>query len=243
MRITFISDLHISESQPEITRQFIDFLEKSVKDTDALYILGDLFEYWIGDDNPNLFYNPIILALNNYTAGGSGIPTYFIHGNRDFLIGDIFAKKTGIKILKDPSIIKINDEKIMISHGDIFCTDDCEYQITRKLTRDPEWQKMMLKKSIAERINFARESRDKSKDHTKYLDENITDVNQDEINKTFQKNNITKLIHGHTHKPAIHDTLINDIPHQRLVLGDWYEQGSVLNWDESGPNLVTLDRL
>ena len=240
MMITFISDLHISESQPEIAGQFIDFLENSTKETDALYILGDLFEYWIGDDDPNPYYKPIISALNNYTA--SGVTTYFMHGNRDFLIGAIFAKKTGIKILKDPSNIKINDEKIMISHGDIFCTDDREYQITRKLTRDPEWQKMMLRKSIAERINFAQESRDKSKDHTKYLDENITDVNQDEINKTFQKNNITKLIHGHTHKPAIHDTLINNIPHQRLVLGDWYEQGSILNWDQSGPNLVTLNR-
>ena len=238
--ITFISDLHISESHPEISRQFISFLENSVKETDALYILGDLFEYWIGDDDPNPYYKPIISALNNYTL--SGIPTYFMHGNRDFLIGDIFAKKTGIKILKDPDIIKINDEKIMISHGDIFCTDDCEYQITRKLTRDPEWQKMILKKSITERLKFARESRDKSNDHTKHFNENITDVNQTEINKIFQKNNITKLIHGHTHKPAIHDILINEIPHQRLVLGDWYEQGSILNWDESGPNLVTLNR-
>jgi UDP-2,3-diacylglucosamine hydrolase len=130
----------------------------------------------------------------------------------------------------------------MISHGDIFCTDDCEYQITRKLTRDPEWQKMMLKKSIAERINFARESRDKSKDHTKFLDEGITDVNQAELNKVLQCNKVTKIIHGHTHKPAIHETMINDITHQRFVLGDWYEQGSILNWDESGPNLVTLNR-
>ena len=241
MTITFISDLHISESQPEIAKQFISFLENSAKDTDALYILGDLFEYWIGDDDPNPYYKIIISALNNYTA--SGIPTYFMHGNRDFLIGDIFAKKTGIKILKDPNIIRLNDEKIMLSHGDIFCTDDGEYQITRKLTRDPEWQKMMLKKSIAEREKFAHISRMKSITHTKFLDENITDVNQDEINRAFRSNNLTKIIHGHTHKPAIHDTLINDISHQRLVLGDWYEQGSILDWDESGPKLITLNRL
>ena len=241
MTITFISDLHISESQPEIAKQFIEFLENSSKSTSALYILGDLFEYWIGDDDPNPYYARIVSSLYDYNA--SGIPTYFIHGNRDFLIGEIFAKKTGVKILKDPSIIKINDEKIMLSHGDIFCTDDYEYQNTRKLTRDPEWQKMMLKKTIVERETFAQKAREESKHHTKYLNDNITDVNQDEINKTFKNNNLAKIIHGHTHKPAIHDTLINNIPHQRFVLGDWYEQGSILNWDEYGPNLITLNRL
>ena len=241
MTITFISDLHISETQPEIANQFIDFLENQAQNSDALYILGDLFEYWIGDDDPNPYYEKIVSSLYDFTA--SGIPTYFIHGNRDFLIGEIFAKKTGVKILKDPSIIKINGEKIMISHGDIFCTDDYEYQNTRKITRNPEWQKQMLEKTIIERKKFAQISREKSRDHTKFLDETITDVNQDEIRKAFETCNVTKLIHGHTHKPAIHDMLINNISHQRFVLGDWYEQGSILNWNKSGPKLITLNRL
>ena len=241
MSIAFISDLHISESQPEIANQFIDFLEKRAKDADALYILGDLFEYWIGDDDPNPYYKNIILSLNKYTNNGT--PTYFMHGNRDFLIGEKFSKDTGIKMLKDPSIIKINEERVLISHGDVFCTDDHEYQAARKITRDPEWQKMMLNKSIAERNIFARRVREKSKNYTRHLGEDITDVNQNEINKTFKKNNLTKIIHGHTHKPAIHNISLNNTALQRIVLGDWYEQGSILQWGKSGPNLISLDRL
>ena len=240
MTITFISDLHISESQPEIANQFIDFLDNCAQNSDALYILGDLFEYWIGDDNPDPYYKDIILCLNKYIT--NGIPTYFIHGNRDFLIGEKFSKDTGIKILKDPSIIKINEERVLISHGDIFCTDDHEYQATRRVTRDPEWQKMMLKKSIREREDFALKVREKSKQSTKYLDENITDVNKKEINETFKNNNLAKIIHGHTHKPGIHNMLLDNTPHQRIVLGDWYEQGSILQWEKSGPNLITLNR-
>ena len=240
MTITFISDLHISETQPEIANQFIDFLENHAQDCDALYILGDLFEYWIGDDNPNPYYKNIILYLNKYTNNGT--PTYFMHGNRDFLIGEKFSKDTGIEILQDPSIIKINEERVLISHGDIFCTDDHEYQATRKLTRDPKWQTMMLGKSIAEREKFALEARIKSKKYTKYLPEDITDINQNEIIKTFKNNNINKILHGHTHRPAIHNIVINKVTHQRIVLGDWYEQGSILEWGKSGPNLITLNR-
>lgn len=241
MTTAFISDLHISESQPEIGEQFIDFLCNQALNYSALYILGDLFEYWLGDDDSNSYIVNIKVALNEYTS--SGIPTYYMHGNRDFLIGERFSAETGIKIISDPTIIQINNEDILISHGDIFCTDDTSYQATRKLTRDPKWQNMILNKSLEERKAFALDSRLKSKNHTNGLTDEITDVNQTEIANTFKEFNLKTIIHGHTHRPAIHITKINNIDLKRIVLGDWYDQGSILNWDESGPNLITLNRL
>jgi len=165
-----------------------------------------------------------------------------MHGNRDFLIGEAFANETGIKILSDPSIIDLYNEKILISHGDIFCTDDTEYQSSRKQARDPDWQKMILGKSLKERKAFAYETRKKSSIYVQKTNEMFMDVNQSEINKTFKKYGLNQIIHGHTHKPAIHNSMINGELYKRIVLGDWFEQGSVLKWDQSGPELVTLSR-
>jgi UDP-2,3-diacylglucosamine hydrolase len=240
MITAFISDLHISEPRPEIGQLFIDFLGDQALKYNALYILGDLFEYWLGDDDTSPYLNKIRSALRKYT--NTGIPTYFIHGNRDFLIGEKFANETGTKILSDPTIIKIYNEDILISHGDLFCTDDISYQATRELTRDSKWQKIMLNKTLEERKAFAFEARLKSKNHMKDLANEITDVNQSEIANTFKKFNLKTMIHGHTHRPAIHNTKINNIDHKRIVLGDWYDQGSCLEWDESGPNLIKLYR-
>ena len=158
------------------------------------------------------------------------------------MIGKTFSAETGIKVLSDPTIIQIYNEDILISHGDLFCTDDVSYQATRELTRDPKWQDMMLNKSLKERKSFAIEARLKSKNHMKDLASEITDVNQSEITNTFKKFNLKTIIHGHTHRPAIHNTKINNIEHKRIVLGDWYDQGSCLEWDESGPNLIKLYR-
>jgi len=240
MTIAFISDLHISETQSEIGEQFIDFLANQAVNYKMLYILGDLFEYWLGDDDTNPYLYKIRSALRKYTK--TGIPTYFIHGNRDFLIGEKFANETGIKILSDPTIIRIYSEDILISHGDLFCTDDVSYQATRKLTRDPKWQDMMLNKSLEERKAFALEARLKSTKHIKDIADDITDVNHTEIANTFKKFNLKTIIHGHTHRPAIHNLNIQNTDHQRIVLGDWYDQGSCLEWDESGPNLINFYR-
>jgi UDP-2,3-diacylglucosamine hydrolase len=240
MTIAFISDLHISEAQSEIGEQFVDFLANRASKYKALYILGDLFEYWLGDDDINPYLNNIKNALLNYTK--TGIPIYFIHGNRDFLIGERFSNETGIKILPDPTVIKINNEDILISHGDLFCTDDIVYQETRKLTRDPKWQNLMLRKSLEERKTFAFKAREKSKEYMKDLADDITDVNQSEIANTFKEFNLKTIIHGHTHRPATHNTRINNIDYKRIVLGDWYDQGSCLEWNDSGPNLIKLYR-
>ena len=240
MTTAFISDLHISESQPEIGEQFINFLSHQALNYSALYILGDLFEYWLGDDDSNSYITNIKIALNEYTS--SRIPTYYMHGNRDFLIGERFSAETGIRIIPDPTVIQINNEDILISHGDIFCSDDSSYQATRRLTRDPKWQNMILNKSIEDRKFFALEARLKSKNHMKDLADNITDVNQTEVDNTFKEFNLKTIIHGHTHRPAIHITKLNNIDLKRIVLGDWYDQGSILKWDESGPNLIKLNR-
>lgn len=240
MTILFVSDIHISEKNPEIGEQFIDFLEKQARQSEALYILGDLFDYWLGDDDPNPEYKKIKSALTQYT--NKEIPTYFMHGNRDFLIGGSFANETGIKIISDPSIIELYGEKILISHGDMFCVDDIAYQSGRKLTRSPNWQKMILAKSLKERKAFAYKAREKSSKHIQEANEILMDVNQGEINKTFKKYGLNQIIHGHTHKPAIHNSVIKGESYKRIVLGDWYEQGSILKWDQSGPELVTLNR-
>jgi len=240
MTTFFISDIHISEQYPEIGEQLIDFLENQAQQSDALYILGDLFEYWLGDDDTNHEYKKIKSTLKLYTD--KKIPTYLMHGNRDFLIGETFANETGITILPDPSIIDLYGEKILISHGDIFCTDDIEYQLSRESTRNPNWQKMILGKSLKERKKLAYEARKKSSKHTRQTKKILMDVNQNEINETFKKYGLNQIIHGHTHKPAIHNSMINGELYKRIVLGDWYDQGSVLKWDQSGPELVTLNR-
>ena len=160
MATLFISDLHLQAERPDIGEQFLAFLDSDARSADALYILGDLFEAWLGDDDPNPYYAIIKSALSDVVH--SGVSTYFMHGNRDFMIGEIFAKETGICILDDPQIINFYGTDVLLSHGDAYCTDDIEYQQVRAMTRDPEWQSMMLEKSIEERIAIAVNARQQS---------------------------------------------------------------------------------
>jgi UDP-2,3-diacylglucosamine hydrolase len=240
MTTLFISDIHISDDYPEINKHFFDFIKKINTNVNALYILGDLFEYWLGDDDPNPIFKKTQNALKNLSK--NNVSVFFLHGNRDFLVGDEFANKSHIKILSDPSVIELYGERILISHGDIFCTDDKEYQLFRKQTRDPRWQKMILKKPLGYRRDFAQMARMRSIEHTQLDNENIMDVNENEIKKTFEHFNLSTIIHGHTHRPFIHNTVSNKINYRRIVLGDWYEQGSILEWSESGPKLIKLNR-
>ena len=240
MTTIFISDIHISDDYPEIYQQFLDFIKNLDHNTNALYILGDLFEYWIGDDDPNPIFKKIQTELKDLSK--INVSVFFMHGNRDFLVGDEFAEKSHIKILSDPSIIELYGERILISHGDIFCIDDEEYQSFRKQTRDPQWQEMILEKPLEYRRNFAQIAREKSLEHTQLENEEIMDVNEDEVKKILDKFNLSTIIHGHTHRPFIHNTISNEVNYRRIVLGDWYEQGSILEWSESGPKLITLNR-
>ncbi len=240
MTTLFISDLHLEAGRPEIGVQFLDFLSGEARDADTLYILGDLFEVWLGDDDPNPYYAGMKAAIRELVD--SGIPVFFMHGNRDFMIGDEFATETGVTILQDPELIDLHGEKVLLSHGDALCTDDVEYQRFRAMTRNPEWQAMMLAKTIQERIAHALEARQGSVEHGKSLDDEITDVNQGAVEALIRKHGVDILLHGHTHRPAIHEVRLGDRTATRIVLGDWFEQGSVVRWNADGPRLEEMSR-
>ena len=240
MTTLFISDLHLEDDRPDIADQFLRFLETEALQADALYILGDLFESWVGDDDPNEHYQWIKQALCKLTK--KGVPVYFMHGNRDFMIGEAFAGETGVTILPDPHVATIHGDQVLLSHGDAYCTDDLEYQAFRKMSRDPQWQAMMLAKSLEERLAFAAQARQASKARGGTMSEEIMDVNADAIDAALREAGVQIMLHGHTHRPAVHELTVDGTAAQRIVLGDWYEQGSVVRWDDDGPVLATLER-
>ena len=240
MTTLFISDLHLEESRPEIGGQLLEFLDGEAKHSESLYILGDLFESWVGDDDPNPHYAVIKEALS--TLVRSGVPVFFMHGNRDFMIGSLFAEETGVTLLEDPTCVELYGDKVLLSHGDALCIDDQQYQQVRLMTRNPEWQAMMRAKPLEERLLFAENARRQSQAHNDSLGEDIMDVNQGAVISTFLERDIDILLHGHTHRPAIHAVDINGRAGKRIVLGDWFEQGSVVRWDENGPRLESMPR-
>lgn len=240
MTTLFISDLHLEADRPDIADQFLRFLETEALNADALYILGDLFDFWIGDDDPNEHHAWIKQGLRKLTK--KDVPVFFMHGNRDFVIGDGFAIDTAITLLADPHIAEIHGERVLLSHGDIYCTDDVEYQAVRKMTRDPKWQAMMLTKSLEERMAFGEQARAESMARGGNINEDITDVNQEAIESAFREADVSLMLHGHTHRPAVHDLTIDGQPAKRIVLGDWFEHGSVVRWDADGPVLSSIER-
>jgi UDP-2,3-diacylglucosamine hydrolase len=240
MSTLFISDLHLEADRPDIADQFLRFLETEALNADALYILGDLFESWVGDDDPNEHYAWIKQAIQKLTR--KDIPVFFMHGNRDFMIGEQFASETGVTILPDPHIIEIHGDKVLLSHGDAYCTDDVEYQGIRKMTRDPAWQAMMRGKSLEERLAFAAQARAASQARGGTISEDITDVNKEAVSKALSDAGVGIMLHGHTHRPAVHEITVDGHAAQRIVLGDWYEQGSIVRWDDEGPVLSSMER-
>ena len=240
MTTLFISDLHLEADRPDIADQFLRFLETEALHAERLYILGDLFESWVGDDDPNEHYAWIKQALRKLTR--RGVPVFFMHGNRDFMIGEVFAEETGVTVIEDPSIIEIYGNSVLLSHGDAYCTDDVEYQGMREMSRNPEWQAMMLGKSLEERLLFAAQARATSKASSSSIKEDITDVNTDAIDEALRAAGVYIMVHGHTHRPAVHNFDVDGQPARRIVLGDWYDQGSVMRWDENGPVLASMSR-
>ena len=240
MTTLFISDLHLEADRPDIGKQFLEFLARDAAEADDLYILGDLFEAWVGDDDPNTHYFAIKRALRKLTD--SGIPVYFMHGNRDFMVGKGFANETGVKILSDPYKVTMYGQKTLLSHGDALCIDDVQYQRVRKMVRDPDWQATMRAKPLKERLRIAKEARRQSLEQTINKSLEIMDVNQGEVERVIQEHGVDVLLHGHTHRPAIHDVVLGNRKAKRIVLGDWYTQGSVVRWDTRGPKLEVLAR-
>jgi UDP-2,3-diacylglucosamine hydrolase len=238
--ILFISDLHIDARHAPITEQFLDFVTSEARSADALYILGDLFESWVGDDAPDAGQIAAMSAIKSLTS--SGVPCYVMHGNRDFLLGREFCARSGAQILPDPLVITLYGEPVLVMHGDALCTDDRAYQRLRATVRDPGWQRRFLSLSVAQRRALAGAAREGSQAHTAALEYAVADVNEESVATAMRNAGTATLLHGHTHRPAIHPFSVDGRACTRIVLGDWYTQGSVLAWDASGPELRSLPR-
>jgi UDP-2,3-diacylglucosamine hydrolase len=239
MTTLFISDLHLDAERPDITELFGRFIDHEAHGADALYILGDLFEAWVGDDDPSdtgAFVADKLRGLHD-----AGVPVSFIRGNRDFLLGDAYARRAGMAILPDPAVVVLYGKPGLLMHGDLLCTDDIAYQQFRAQTRDPQWQQQFLSQPLTARMAFAQQARAASKAHQSGLRQAgqmdaITDVAPATVAATFARYGIDTLIHGHTHRPAVHAQEGGT----RIVLGDWYHQGSVLRVDANGARLSSL---
>jgi UDP-2,3-diacylglucosamine hydrolase len=236
--ILLISDLHLCAQRPAILQLFIEFLNRQAGRCDALYILGDLFEAWLGDDDDAPDHARVVSALRALRDSGTAI--YFMHGNRDFLIGEKFAALSGCRLLPDPSVIDLNGTPTLLMHGDTLCTDDVSYQRFRRLVRNRFSQRLFLGLPLALRRRLARRLRAQSMSRTLEKSPAIMDVNARSVAAVMRRHQVTRLIHGHTHRPAVHDFEIDGRLAQRIVLGDWYAQGSVLRCDASGLRLTTL---
>jgi UDP-2,3-diacylglucosamine hydrolase len=240
MTTLFISDLHLDGSRPEVTEQFLDFLRVGARAADALYILGDLFELWIGDDDPDPGKRRIIAALANLT--GEGVPCFVMRGNRDFLLGARFSQETGCRLIEDGTVVDLYGQSVLLMHGDTLCTDDHSYQRLRRIVRNRLVQWTLRHLSLARRNALAARIREGSKAHITRTAPVIMDVNAGAVAAAFTAPEVATLIHGHTHRPAVHHLEVAGRPVTRIVLGDWYTQGSVLRWDDKGYDLVTLAR-
>ena len=235
MTTLFISDLHLEDSRPESTGWLMEFLQTEAVNADALYILGDLFEYWLGDDVPGQCGQQVAEALCR--LDGAGVPVFFQHGNRDFLIRETYAEQARMKLLPEELVVDLYGEDVLLLHGDSMCTDDIPYQQFRSLVRDRKWQDDFLRKSPQERLQVAMQARDASAEHTANVSMEIMDVNQEQVVAALKRHQVSKMIHGHTHRPAMHSLSFDDVAAQRIVLGDWYSQPSVLRVSPSGYEL------
>ena len=234
----FVSDLHLDASRPEITRQLLDFLGTRARVADAVYILGDLFEAWIGDDDDAPLGNAVMDGLR--ACVDSGTPVHIMQGNRDFLIGTQFAVRTGCRLLGDPARINLCGSPTLLMHGDTLCTDDAEYLAFRAQVRDPRWQQAFLRQSTDTRRKIAGDLRATSRTRVAEKPETIGDVNRETVVRVMTEHGVQQLIHGHTHRPAIHEMEVAGRPARRIVLGDWYREGSLLECTPQGCRLWGL---
>jgi UDP-2,3-diacylglucosamine hydrolase len=240
MTTLFIADLHLDPSRPHITELFERYLASDeVRHADALYILGDLVEAWIGDDDDAELPERIARAIRG--VRDAGVPVYFMVGNRDFLLGQDFAHRAGFELLDDGTVHTLHGQPTLLMHGVVLCTDDVAYQAVRQQVRTPQWQAQILSMPLDARRAFAAKAREDSRAHTGSTMETIMDVNTDAVADAMRKAGVTRLIHGHTHRPAVHRFELDGQTAERIVLGDWYEHGSVLKVDEHGATLHGLD--
>jgi len=239
MPTLFISDLHLEDGRPEAFAWLQAFLNGPAQQADALYVLGDLFEYWIGDDA--LSGTAVELATEMSRLAAGGVPCYFIHGNRDFLLGESYARRAGLRLLPEAFVADLYGLHTVLLHGDTLCTDDVEYQAFRNTSRDPDWQAAVLGRPAEERLRMAREARDASVRHTGSLSMEIMDVNEAAVVDAFRTHGVLRMIHGHTHRPAVHRHALGDgTVGERIVLADWYRKGSYLEVSPDGARSIDL---
>lgn len=240
MTTLFVADLHLRAEAPSITEVFLRFLQERARQAEGLYILGDLYEYWIGDDAGVPAHRKTVEALA--TVSAAGVPVYVCRGNRDFLLGDGFARAAGCQLLPDDGeVIDLHGTPTLVMHGDALCTDDVEHQEFRKIALDPQVQARLLGLPIEQRDEMARMLREKSKSNLSRMAENIMDVNPQTVEKAMRERGVRRLIHGHTHRPDFHNLEIDGEPAERIVLSDWHAgKGSVLLCDGGGCRRETL---
>ncbi len=233
----FVADLHLDSRRPDIIRAFVHFLHEKATKADELYLLGDIFEAWIGDDAAPDFLQPVYDALSHLSS--SGVKLYFQQGNRDFLVGQSFMERIGAQLLPECQAIETIHGKTLLLHGDQLCLDDVDYQAFRKQVRSPEWQAAILSKSIPERLELARQLRAASREQTSQKAQDITDVSPAAVSKLMDDEDTPLMIHGHTHRPAIHlkQTTNHGV---RIVLGDWDTHGWYLEQDKEGSRLFAF---
>jgi UDP-2,3-diacylglucosamine hydrolase len=236
----FASDLHLDASAPWAIDAFLKFLEGPARAAEALYLLGDLFEVWIGDDDDDPANARACAGITALTR--AGVPVYVIHGNRDFLLGEPFEKRTGAKLLPDPVLVDLYGVPTLLSHGDVFCTEDPDYQQLRANVRRPAWQRRFLGLPLQARRTLANAARAGSKAHTQRTVPAIMDVTPEAVTQALRATGARRLVHGHTHRPAVHDFLVDGAKAQRVVLAPWYESASCVAIDADGVREVPLPR-
>jgi UDP-2,3-diacylglucosamine hydrolase len=239
MTTLFISDLHLEPARPDVAQAFFRFIEQEAAEAEVLYILGDFFEAWIGDDLQHKFVDRIKTALR--ALSDQGVPVYLMHGNRDFLIGEQFARQTGCILIPDPSVVELYGQKVLLMHGDTLCTRDVDYLAFREMVRNPAWQKDFLSKPLAERLAIAQNIRETSKEKTGQLEYEIMDVTASEVERVMTELGVSLLVHGHTHRPAIHQLQVDGKPAERVVLGDWHKAGWKLSFTDEGYELESFE--
>jgi len=236
----FVSDVHLDAAAPEATEQFLGFLEREAAGAEALYILGDLFEAWVGDDAVDPDQERVCRGLR--ALGERGVACFALHGNRDFLLGEGFSERSGCRLLTDPLVVELDGEGVLITHGDALCTDDHSYQELRSIVRRNDVQRRFLALPLGARETLANEVRAGSRRHIARTVPTIMDVNAEAVERAFRAAGVRRMIHGHTHRPGVHDLSVDGVSAQRIVLGAWYEQGSYLSCERGSYELRALPR-
>jgi UDP-2,3-diacylglucosamine hydrolase len=233
----FVSDLHLTETRPAANEAFFSFLEDKAPSAAALYILGDLFEYWIGDDDLSYPFHAVVAGFLRRLSE-SGVELHVMQGNRDFLMGRRFCEETGAQLLEDPTIVEVGGTKTLLMHGDTLCSDDTDYQSWREVSRSAPWQREFLSKTLAERRRTILDLREKSRNAIRAKPAAVMDVSDSEVRNALRQHGVSRLVHGHTHKPGRHTLTVDGRQCERWVLPDWYGPGGYLEIAERGPRLV-----